>query len=105
MHITHDEMALVCPNWAAYLPPRKAMHTQSAPAGIILGIFTMAAIDFRSASVKSGFSVSSLIGTLVSWNDARMTRKSLNKLTARELDDIGLVRGDIEDIARGNLIR
>jgi len=65
----------------------------------------MAAIDFRSASVKSGFSVSSLIGTLVSWNDARMTRKSLNKLTARELDDIGLVRGDIEDIARGNLIR
>ncbi len=65
----------------------------------------MAVIDFRSASTKSGFSVLSLIGTLVSWNDARMTRKSLNKLTARELDDIGLVRGDIEAIARGDLIR
>ncbi|MDC1297520.1 DUF1127 domain-containing protein, partial [Octadecabacter sp.] len=39
------------------------------------------------------------------WNDARMTRNSLNKLSARELDDIGLMRGDIEGIARGNLIR
>ncbi|MGJ8609979.1 MAG: DUF1127 domain-containing protein [Octadecabacter sp.] len=65
----------------------------------------MASIAFRSAPAKSGFSVASLIGTLVSWNDARMTRNSLNKLTARELDDIGLVRGDIEDIATGQLIR
>ena len=65
----------------------------------------MAAIDFRSAAPKSGFSIIALIGTLVAWNDSRMTRNSLNKLSARELDDIGLVRGDIEDIANGNLIR
>lgn len=65
----------------------------------------MAAIDFRSATVKSGFSLSSLIGSVVAWNDARMTRNSLNRLSARELDDIGLVRGDIEAIANGNLIR
>lgn len=32
------------------------------------------------------------------WNDARMTRKALGKLTDRELDDIGLCRGDIETI-------
>lgn len=37
-------------------------------------------------------------GTLVSWNDARMTRKALSKLTDRELDDIGLSRGDIENV-------
>lgn len=65
----------------------------------------MAAIDFRTTTRKSGFTLSALIGTLVAWNDARLTRKSLSALSARELDDIGLVRGDIEAIASGNLIR
>jgi len=65
----------------------------------------MAAIAFRSAAPKSGFSLSSLVGMLVTWNDRRMTRKSLNSLSARELDDIGLVRGDIEGIANGSIIR
>jgi len=65
----------------------------------------MAAIDFRTTTVKSGFSLSSLFGAVAAWNDARMTRNSLNQLSARELDDIGLVRGDIESIAKGNLIR
>lgn len=65
----------------------------------------MAAIAFRTTTVKSGYSLSSLIGSVAAWNDARMTRNSLNKLSARELDDIGLVRGDIEAIANGSLIR
>jgi uncharacterized protein YjiS (DUF1127 family) len=34
------------------------------------------------------------------WNDARVTRKALAKLSDRELDDIGLCRGDIEMIGR-----
>jgi uncharacterized protein YjiS (DUF1127 family) len=34
------------------------------------------------------------------WNDARVTRKALTKLSDRELDDIGLCRGDIEAIGR-----
>ncbi len=34
------------------------------------------------------------------WNDARVTRKALAKLTDRELEDIGLCRGDIEAIGR-----
>ncbi len=34
------------------------------------------------------------------WNDARVTRKALSKLTDRELDDIGLCRGDIEMLGR-----
>jgi uncharacterized protein YjiS (DUF1127 family) len=34
------------------------------------------------------------------WNDARVTRKALNKLSDRELDDIGLCRGDIDTIGR-----
>ncbi|WP_151717752.1 DUF1127 domain-containing protein [Gemmobacter serpentinus] len=32
------------------------------------------------------------------WNDARVTRSALEKLSDRELDDIGLCRGDIADI-------
>ena len=65
----------------------------------------MAAIDFRPSAAKSGFNFSAIIGTIVAWNDRRMTRNSLNKLSARELDDIGLVRGDIEAIANGDMIR
>ncbi len=30
------------------------------------------------------------------WNDARVTRNALGKLSDRELDDIGLCRGDID---------
>lgn len=36
-----------------------------------------------------------------SWNDTRVTRRELNRLSDRELDDIGLCRGDIERTARG----
>ena len=34
------------------------------------------------------------------WNSARITRNALSKLSNRELDDIGLCRGDIELIGR-----
>ncbi len=37
-----------------------------------------------------------LAAAVTTWNDQRMTRRSLAKLTDRELDDIGLVRSDIE---------
>ncbi len=43
--------------------------------------------------------VVSMFGAVAAWNDARVTRKSLSKLTARELDDIGLCYGDIDMIA------
>lgn len=47
--------------------------------------------------------VSALGATLRDWNDARMTRKALSGLSDRELDDIGLCRGDIDSI--GTLTR
>ncbi|MEP5152356.1 DUF1127 domain-containing protein [Planktotalea sp.] len=61
----------------------------------------------RSANVSNGgFAVfSSLYATFAAWNDARQTRNTLNKLTDRELEDIGLVRGDIEDIAAKSGLR
>ncbi|MCX7301946.1 MAG: DUF1127 domain-containing protein [Rhodobacterales bacterium] len=65
----------------------------------------MATIDtnrsFSDVSVGSGFTgmIASLLGTVQAWNDARITRKSLSRLSVRELDDIGLCRGDIDMIA------
>jgi uncharacterized protein YjiS (DUF1127 family) len=44
--------------------------------------------------------LSNAVAALQAWNDARVTRKALNRLTDRELDDIGLCRGDIDHIGR-----
>ena len=46
--------------------------------------------------------VANLVAQVVAWNDARVTRNALSSLTDRELDDIGLVRGDIDDVANGH---
>lgn len=37
--------------------------------------------------------------TLIAWNDARIIRAELNRLSDRELDDLGLTRGDIDEVA------
>ena len=35
------------------------------------------------------------------WHDSRMTRRTLDALSDRELDDIGLHRGAIDTVSRG----
>ncbi|WP_373568561.1 DUF1127 domain-containing protein [Paracoccus actinidiae] len=56
----------------------------------------------RSAAVGGvGNVVANLFSMLSAWNDARLTRRELNNLSDRELNDIGLARGDIGRIARG----
>lgn len=64
----------------------------------------MAAFDTTrpTASLSAGRISSvfvSAFAAVAAWNDARITRKSLSKLTARELEDIGLTAGDIEYVA------
>ena len=44
--------------------------------------------------------VHSAIDAAVFWNNARLTRNALKSLSNRELEDIGLSRGDIETVAR-----
>ncbi len=61
--------------------------TRPAPYGAIT---TYRAINALSNVVRA-FSV---------WNDARITRNALAKLSDRELEDIGLCRGDVESIGR-----
>lgn len=42
--------------------------------------------------------VARVVGNIATWNDARITRKALSKLSARELDDIGLSFADLDHI-------
>lgn len=66
----------------------------------------MAVIELSSA--RPVFAASSVVAkpfyaaatAVADWNNARITRNALSRLTARELDDIGLIPGDIEMIAK-----
>ena len=49
--------------------------------------------------------VASVFGNVVAWNDARVTRNALASLSDRELDDIGLIRGDIDMVAQPAFFR
>jgi uncharacterized protein YjiS (DUF1127 family) len=66
----------------------------------------MAAFDTTRLPAASGSAArigalfTTAIGAFAAWNDARLTRNSLAQLSDRELDDIGLIRGDIEEVAR-----
>jgi len=48
---------------------------------------------------RIGLNFSELVSSIVEWNDARKTRNALQALSDRELEDIGMVRGDIDDLA------
>lgn len=48
----------------------------------------------RPVARNSGFFVN-LINAFQDWNDARATRRALENLSDRELEDIGLSRSDI----------
>ncbi|AUH35225.1 DUF1127 domain-containing protein [Paracoccus tegillarcae] len=62
----------------------------------------MSAIDINrlGSNPQSSGLLGRLLAMLTAWNDTRVTRNTLSQLSDRELDDIGLDRGDIERIAR-----
>ena len=66
---------------AAYEP------SAAAPVGAISIV--------RSVPAFAGF-----VAAYSAWNDARLTRKALGRLSDRELDDIGLCRGDVDMLGR-----
>ena len=56
---------------------------------------------FGAVTTYRAFTALSNVASMIAaWNDARATRKALSKLSDRELDDIGLCRGDIEFFGR-----
>jgi uncharacterized protein YjiS (DUF1127 family) len=72
----------------------------------------MAAFDTTRPAYGSVMAVSqitsfvgNLFANMIEWNDARVTRNALASLTDRELDDIGLIRGDIDTVAQTDFIR
>ena len=69
--------------------------TQTTPANAI-------SVDL---SERVGLVFAAMVGSLRAWNDARITRNALNSLSERELSDIGLSRGDIDNVARGTFVR
>ena len=68
----------------------------------------MALIAFDSRIEGTGLSIQRTVSTLLAlpkmlyqWNLGRQTRNALHQLSDKELDDIGLERGDIDIIAHG----
>lgn len=55
-------------------------------------------VPSRTAPATNLFSA--ILGSVVAWNDRRVTVRMLHGLTDRELSDIGLERGDISTWAR-----
>ncbi|WP_170572911.1 DUF1127 domain-containing protein [Ruegeria atlantica] len=68
----------------------------------------MAALDTTRITTGSfglvgriGATFASVANAAIEWSDARATRNALNSLSDRELEDIGLCRGDIDAVADG----
>ncbi len=63
----------------------------------------MAVIDTTTVAGGKGNILSrwvqNIIAQYAAWNDARITRNALSRLSDRELEDIGLSRSDIDTIA------
>jgi len=59
---------------------------------------TRPAVDGHSIANRFFATVAGFAGSVAAWNDARVTRNALSKLSNHELDDLGLSRGDIENI-------
>ncbi|PIE13471.1 MAG: hypothetical protein CSA70_06080 [Rhodobacterales bacterium] len=65
----------------------------------------MAAIDTTRATLNTGTPglisrfFTGAAAAFVAWNDERKTRNAIAVLTDRELEDIGLVRGDLDSLA------
>jgi uncharacterized protein YjiS (DUF1127 family) len=64
----------------------------------------MAAFDTTRTFTQEGIPFSRtyahLVGVISAWNDARVTKNALSKLSDAELSDIGLSRGDIDLVSR-----
>jgi len=67
----------------------------------------MAVLDLthRTAGRSGAGIVHGIVADLTRRIDAHRTRKALSRLTDRELDDIGLCRGDLRNDTLGDLIR
>lgn len=59
------------------------------------GVLATAIANVLSSAINGAYEA------VLTWKERRATRIALSQLTDRELDDIGISRADIYDIARG----
>lgn len=52
----------------------------------------------RADTARFGGFFRAMVSAIAAWNDARVTRNALSRLSDRELDDIGLTRADIDTV-------
>jgi len=102
LHRTYAKSSLEMWICDLYVPLIKVFSLQRSSPDIRK--FIMVAIDTTRAAAPAIASriisaVYEFAAAVSAWNDARMTRNALSRLSARELEDIGLCRGDIEEIA------
>lgn len=67
-----------------------------------MAVFANTRTQYQAGSAASRIAnaFASTVNAIVAWNEVRATRTALSRLTDRELEDIGLSRGDIEWISR-----
>jgi uncharacterized protein YjiS (DUF1127 family) len=94
LHMQHD-----------YLPKRGRISFQNVQ--FVKRISAMAAVEttrpapFGAITTYRAINgVGNFFSMISAWNDARVTRNALDKLSDRELDDIGLSRSDIYVMGR-----
>ena len=107
MQKTHTSFAFLtsCPDHTATLnaSQKKTKHQQPDKKDTDMAAIETTRTPYGTLDLVARINVtlSPVIGTIASWNDARVTRNTLSGLSDRELDDIGLGRGDIDRIAKG----
>lgn len=77
-----------------------AMH----PAHIRTTKIAFVLFDFRhyiGNRTQNGVDTMNVIGSFRKWRNYRRTVSELSSLSNRELDDLGIARGDIPHVARG----
>lgn len=96
-HIRHAENALVEASFRFYL----RRNTTALPQDTTKMAYTVYSRRPLGISTRAALKLVGLVSRINDWNVARRTRNELSKLSAHELNDIGLERGDIDRIAGG----
>lgn len=65
---------------------------------------TRTTYGYNGLTGRIGAIYSAIVASVVEWNDARVTRNVLSGLSDRELEDIGLNRGDIDYVSQTNRV-
>ncbi|MEM9716770.1 MAG: DUF1127 domain-containing protein [Pseudomonadota bacterium] len=78
-----------------YVPIQQAIKRCGSERITDMAYYTSVVSSGASAPSLKGF-VSSAHKAYVAWNTRRITSKHLSKMTNRQLEDIGLTRGDAQ---------